>query len=110
MARFLTLIERAVVLVSMVSACSTSPGPLGSCPSGCTQTRCVSRVDAWNAVPVDDSSVSDAGQTPAGCPSTELVGPEGLSKLGMSGYRFDGEPTYDAGADTCCYKSVGSSC
>ncbi|MBI5536896.1 MAG: hypothetical protein HY898_29520 [Deltaproteobacteria bacterium] len=120
--------------VAWAAGLSCSPGPLGTCPAGSPVTRCVPRVDAWKALGSDasadaedgastdaedgasadadsDAAVDqDGGQGPPGCPSTEALGPEGITRLGLSGYRFDGEATYDPSTDRCCYTTVGSGC
>ena len=95
-----------LVFFSVLAGCTSTP--LGTCPSGSPVTHCVARADAWNAVYGGDAS-ADGGQ-PQQCPSSEMLGPDGMAKLGMSGYRLDGEPTWESSSDRCCYKTVSSNC
>lgn len=96
----------SIALLSLLVGCSSST-PLGTCPGGTPTSHCVARAIAWDAVAAEAST--DAGH-PQGCPSSEQLGPEGLAKLGFSGYRFEGEPTWDSATDRCCYKTVSGSC
>jgi hypothetical protein len=101
--------KRLLMLTAVLTVgCSTSPGPLGGCPAGSPVQECVTRGEAWAALQQEEGGTD--GGLAEGCPSPEQLGSAGLSKLGLSGYRFEGEASWHEETDRCCYLTVGAGC